>query len=310
MVVSVVYGGTPEERGPSEENAREIAAALESRGYDVHLMAFAGDIMDSIKNAGTDVVFLCVQGKGYGDGTLQAMLEAEGIPYTGSDMRAACLINDKILCKLVYDRFKVPTPQWDILSRKQYESGDYPFHEFGFPFVAKAPTQGGSFGIELIRDADDLPLIGNVFRYDDPILIERFIDGRYFTVGLYESRDGLVTLPPMESMNMDYPDPLDPGIPEGTNVFIGHYGARPGDLDEEKNAELMKLAEKVFEITRAKGISRVDFMLSYDNNIPYVLENNAVPGLKKASLLPQEAMLANIVYEDMIEDILSAALRN
>lgn len=313
MVVSVVYGGTPEERGPSEENAAEIAAALKSRGYQVHLMAFDKDILSAIRAAGTDVVFLCVQGKGYGDGTLQAMLDAEGIPYTGSPMRAACLINDKILCKLVYDRYKIPTPRWEILTEKAWAAGDFDFEAFGYPFVAKAPTQGGSFGIELIRSPRDLDRIGRVFVYDDPILIERFIDGRYFTVGLYEGRDGLVILPPMESMNLDHPDPLKPGPADDSgrevNVFIGHYGARPADLDKGEQAGLMKIAEQVFEATGARGYSRVDFMLAHQDHTPYVLENNAVPGLKKASLFPQEADLAGIVYEDMIEEILQAALK-
>ena len=120
MRVSVVYGGTKQEKGPSENNAKEIAAALDRRGYSVSLIEFGSDIVRTLKNAGTDVVFLCVQGKGYGDGTLQGILEHEKIPFTGSGMRAAALINDKILCKLLFDRYGITTPRWEILTRNEY----------------------------------------------------------------------------------------------------------------------------------------------------------------------------------------------
>ena len=171
MKISVVYGGTPEERKPSEKNAKDIAGALSDKGYDVSLLEFGTDIIARLKEVGTDLVFLCVQGKGYGDGTFQAMLDVEGIPYTGSGRREATLINDKIQCKFFFDYYKIRTPGWDILDKKTYESGQYDFEEFGFPFVAKAPTQGGSFGIELIKDKDDISKISNVFIYDDPIIV-------------------------------------------------------------------------------------------------------------------------------------------
>ncbi len=308
MKIGVVSGGTAEERGASEKNARDITEALSRKGYKVSLISFGQEIMDVLKKEPIDLVFLCVQGKGYGDGTFQGMLEQAGIPFTGSSMRAACLINDKILCKLLFDRCQIATPSWDILGRKDYEDGTYPYEKFGFPFVAKAPTQGGSFGIRLIRNKNELSSIREVFAYDDPILLERYINGKFYTIGFYESKGGLISLPVVEGLDLDLSRKTEAEREGRLISFTGNYGINSEELKGPLADEIRTMARKVFEITQAKGVARVDFMVSKEDGRPYVLEINAVPGLKKTSLMPREAELAGIAYDDMIEDILKSAL--
>ncbi len=306
MRVGIVYGGTSEERFASEKNAKDIDAALRSRGYETLLIGYEKDVLETVKRAGVDLVYVCVQGKGHGDGTIQGMLEHEGIPFTGSGMRAACLINDKILCKLLFDRVKIRTPKWDMLTREQYENGDYPYQELGYPFVAKAPTQGGSFGIALIQGEEDLPRIESIFQYDDPLLLEEYIEGRFYTVGLFEGKDGLVTLPVVEGLDLD----LGQKKEQKTIItFLGNYGIQKNDLSSECTEEMIESARRIFKLTQARGVARVDYMVSDIDGLCYMLEINAVPGLKRASLMPQAAKLAGIEYEDMIEDILKAALK-
>lgn len=308
MRVGIVYGGTSQERFASEKNAKDIDAALRSRGYETRLIEYGRDVLGEIKRAGADVVYVCVQGKGHGDGTIQGMLEHEGIPFTGSGMRAACLINDKILCKLLFDRVGIRTPRWDMLTRERYEKGDYPYQELGYPFVAKAPTQGGSFGIALIRGEQDLPRIADIFQYDDPILLERYIRGRFYTVGLFEGEEGLVRLPVVEGLDLDLEKTDEKE--DSMITFLGNYGIRKHELSAECTEEMERMALKIFEVTQARGLARVDFMVSDEDGLSYALEINAVPGLKRASLMPQAAELAGIEYEDMIEDILKASLKN
>ena len=304
MIVSVVFGGK-EERDASAKNAKDIADVLSSRGYSVHLLEFSRDIISTLKELGTEAVYVCVQGKGYGDGTLQGMLEHEGIPFTGSGMRAACLINDKILCKLLFDRAGIPTPKWDILTKKQFSHGDYPFEEFGFPFLAKAPTQGGSYGIEIIRSINDIPRVGEVFAFDDPIMIERFIKGKNYTVGFYESSGQVVSLPVVEVVDLSNDDNAENDL----SIITGACTVKKCGLPAELEEYVAHTARKVFDVTGARGLARVDIMIDETEQIPYVLEINAVPGLKKSSLMPGEAALAGVVYEDMIEDILKSALQ-
>ena len=305
MIVSVVFGGK-EERDASAKNAKDIADVLSSRGYSVHLLEFSRDIISTLKELGTEAVYVCVQGKGYGDGTLQGMLEHEGIPFTGSGMRAACLINDKILCKLLFDRVGIPTPKWDILTKKQFSQGDYPFEKFGFPFLAKAPTQGRSYGIEIIRSMNDIPRIKNVFAFDDPIMIERFIKGKNYTVGFYESCGQVVTLPIGDIIDLSKDENSEDDL---SILSTGECTVKECDLPTELAENVIRTARKVFDVTGAKGLARVDFMLNETEQIPYVLEINAIPSLKRVSLMPGEAALAGIVYEDMIEDILKSALQ-
>ena len=305
VIVSVVYGGTPEERDASAKNAKDIAESLSSRGYNVRLVEFGENIISRLKELGTDVVYLCVQGKGYGDGTFQAMLENEKIPFTGSGMRAACLINDKILCKLLFDRVGITTPKWDILTKKQYLEGNYPFEDFGFPFLAKAPTQGASCGIEIIRGMEDIALIENVFSYDDPILLETFIRGTHCTVGFYERDGQVVTLPAVEFL-FDSADDLEKSNALTAKV-PGKHIVTKCKFTPELDGTVLRTAREVFDVTGAKGLARVDFMIDGKTRVPYVLEINAVPGLRRTSFMPQGAELAGIRYEDMIEDILKSA---
>ena len=309
MIVSVVYGGSVEERKASELNARDIADVLKDLGYEVKLLEISSDIIKRLIREKTDIVFLCVQGKDYGDGTFQGMLDTVGIPYTGSGRRAANVINDKILCKLLFDRFKIRTPKWDILDKKTYDEGNYPYEEIGYPFVAKAPTQGGSFGIELIQGPEDIPKIGNIFKFDNPILLEKFVAGKFYTVGIYDHDGETVVLPVVEGLDLSAKDGHPKGSGEGLIAFTGQYGIGESKLKPEINDEMQKMSKKIFEITGALDVARIDIMVSDNDGLPYVLEINAVPGLKRKSLLPKEAELYGVSYGELIEDILKAAMR-
>ena len=305
MTVAIVYGGTSSEAAASAKNAGSIEKVLRARGYDVRMLEFGRDMIRTLRREKADIVYVCVQGKHHGDGTLQAMLEHVGIPFTGSGARAAALINDKILCKLLFDHEGIPTPRWAMLTREQYERGAFDYESFGWPFVAKAPTQGGSFGIELIRSAADLEKIGPIFGYDDPILLEQFVDGDFYTVGLFERRGELVTLRCVEGV-----ETLAGAQVERKNsltLFTGEYATRPPCLDGETLRRMERTAEQVFKITGARGVGRVDFMVCRDTGEFYVLEINAVPGLKRESLMPREAEYSGVCYEDMVEDILLSA---
>ena len=142
MRVGIVYGGTSSEAEASEKNAKSIEGALRTKGYDVLMLEYGPDMIRRIRDNAVDIVYLCVQGKYHGDGTLQAMLDHEGIPYTGSKTQAAMLINDKILCKLLFDYYRIPTPKWRILRKEEYRQKRFDYDEIGFPFVGKAPRKG------------------------------------------------------------------------------------------------------------------------------------------------------------------------
>ncbi len=308
MKVAVVYGGFSSERNASAENAEYIGAALKRRGYEVYPIHYEKDLIKKVKDVNADVVYVCVQGKWHGDGTIQAILGQEGILFTGSDSHAAALINDKIVSKLLFERAKVSTPDWQILTKEEYAAGKFNPSDTGYPFVAKAPSEGGSFGIALVRNEAELGKIEEVFKYESPILIEKFIPGRFFTVGILEREDGLFILPCVEGIEIC--DEKEQNDPDRLKVFTGDYTSKPAQLPAEVIEEMNEMAVAAYKITGARGIARIDFMVSEDGMKPYALEINAVPGLKPRSLLPGAARVAGIEYDELIEGVLKAALRN
>ncbi|MDE7323220.1 MAG: ATP-grasp domain-containing protein [Lachnospiraceae bacterium] len=298
MRVGIVYGGTSSEAEASRKNAMAVEAALKTEGYAVCMLEYQQNMIETIRKSYIDIVYLCVQGKHHGDGTLQAMLTHEQIPYTGSGAETAMVMNNKILCKLLFEYYAIPTPKWKILHKDAFCQGGFDFNEIGFPFVAKAPSQGGSYGIELVRTPADLDRLDKVFCYDDPILLEEYVEGKFYTVGLLERAGRLVTLKCVEG--------VAPASKEMI-LFTGAYDIAVPKLAESCLDEMEMLAGNIFRYIGARDVARVDFMVSDRTQRPYMLEMNAVPGLKRDSLLPKAAVYSGMRYEDVISGILISA---
>lgn len=305
MRVAVVYGGYSSEKEASAENARHIGKTLCENGYEVCMVPYKKDLVRTLKENEIDIVYVCVQGKGHGDGTIQAILEHEGIPFTGSGAHAAALINDKIVSKLLFEQNGLPTPRWQILTEEEYKSGQFDAEAFGYPFVAKAPSEGGSFGIVLIHNGQELKKLKDVFAYESPILIEEFIAGDFYTVGVLEQEGALHSLPCVKGIELCGEEEND--RPDRLKLFTGEYAVKKSELSSELLENMTEMSERAFRIMGARDVARIDYMVSEKDNKPYVLEINAVPGLKPKSLLPQAAKIAEISYKDLIERTLQNA---
>jgi D-alanine-D-alanine ligase/UDP-N-acetylmuramate--alanine ligase len=299
--VVIVHGGTSTEKAVSTRNALHVEEMLSRLGYETELVLYDSAMPENLRLAAPGAVFVCVQGKGHGDGTIQAMLDFYKIPYTGTKTLGAAIINNKIVSKELFERAGIPTPLWQSLSLADYRAGKFDFSRIGFPLVAKAPTQGGSFGIELIKSAEDIPKIESAFAYDDPVLIEKFIYGRFVTLGLLRVNGALETFPPVEKAS-------DPPVPKSELVLANsRFIFKPSDLPDRVKTEIDAIGRRVFTVSRAKDYARVDFMISDEDGHPYVLEINAVPGLKHGSLYPYGAGLRGFKDEEIIEAILRNA---
>lgn len=305
MKIGIVYGGYSSEREASAENAHYIEKTLQECGYETVMIPYEKNLIGTLRTQGVQMVYVCVQGKGHGDGTVQAILEQEGIPFTGSKAHAAAVINDKILSKLLFAHYGIRTPKWEILTRETYEDGGFDPEAFGYPFVAKAPSEGGSFGIALVRDAAGLGKLEEIFAYETPILIEEFIPGSFYTIGILEQGKELRVLPCVRGVEIQ--DGQEKDDPESLKVFTGDYGVRAAELPQETISRMEEMAKSIFRITGAEDVARIDFMVSEKEQLPFALEVNAVPGLKPRSLLPGEARLAGISYPELIEGILLSA---
>jgi D-alanine-D-alanine ligase len=220
MRIAVLFGGTSEERDVSIASAAQIIPALRVMGHDVIAVDTANGRLPSaderrllelgvapeppteqaIANvrAGAiamnttamdvrdvDVVFIALHGGAGEDGRLQSMLDMAGLSYTGSNHIASAVAMDKDLSKRLFRSIAVPTADWLMapVTAEQVE------HALGWPVIVKPSKQGSTVGLTLVRHHYELqPAIHSASQFDDEIMIERFIAGREFTVGVLEGR--------------------------------------------------------------------------------------------------------------------------
>lgn len=300
--IAVVHGGSSSESAISTKNASYIAKWLEGNGHAVHLLEFDEHICEALREERPDLVFIAVQGKYHGDGTLQAICEHLKLPYTGSKAAAAAVINDKCLCKKICAYHGIQTPEFLYYAAKTFFSTpkEEVLHQIektmAYPVVAKAVSQGGSFGIEYIRSREDFEKIEKTFAFDDEIIIERFIRGKFVTTPVLEINHVPVALPTLSGENL-------PGEQEDLILFNKSFTAREAELSAGLKAELERISIELFEIFHARNYARIDYMIEDETNIPYFIEINAVPGLKPESFYPQSAEIYGLSYEELIEAI-------
>jgi len=243
-----------------------------------------------------DLAFIVLHGKGGEDGTIQAILEFLGIPYTGSDMKTSVIAMDKVLTKMYLKNFDIPTPDW-IFFTEEKEALNY---RPDFPAVVKAPTEGSSIGVYIVNNQQEYEnAVKEVFNLDDKVLIEKFIKGRELTVSILD--DEVI-------------DIVEVVVSEGFYDFNNKYITGktryicPAQLDEDVYKNVQGLGHKVYKLLNCKGPARVDIILENDKN-PYVLEVNTIPGMTEFSLLPKAASARGITFNQLVEKIIKNSLK-
>jgi D-alanine-D-alanine ligase len=328
MRVIVLMGGTSSERDVSLASGIRITAALRSKGHEVTAVDTAvgllsaadeqrllgGGVVKSIPpdtqalaklNAAlpatlrslppADVAFLALHGGQGEDGTLQALLDLTGVPYTGSGHLASALAMDKDLSKLLFRAAGVPTADWLMAPAtiEDVRAG------VGFPAVVKPSKQGSTVGLSVVKNPAELPAaIEEAFRFDDEVMIEQFIAGRELTVGIL----GDQALPVGEIIPKheiyDYECKYTAGM--AVEVF-------PADLTSAETKTVQELARKAFRALKLRGYARIDFRMSADGTF-YCLEANTLPGMTQTSLIPQAAAAAGISFPELCDRIVHLAL--
>jgi D-alanine-D-alanine ligase len=316
----------------SEETIQSIIDALEASGHQASFLEGDVTLFDTVREAKPDLCFNICEGH-FGDGReaqVPAILEMLRIPYTGSQVLTLALALDKPMTKRVLTYHALPTPAFQVFERLN-EALDPDLH---FPLFVKPSREGTGMGISaesIVRDEDQLHTqLKRVFeRYEQPVLVEQFIEGREVTVGVIgnlrspvawripEDEEaprilrGLHFFPPLEVDMAAYP-PEEAGIytsrikVEMAHEF--HYHC-PAPLEEDLVEELNWLAAATFRVTGCLDVARVDLRLdTHDGDKPYVLEINPLPGLNPGySDLCIEAAADGWSYEELINEIVNVA---
>lgn len=283
--VAVLMGGPGAEREVSLRSGAAVGRALRAAGAVVEEI----DIREPAFDLPGDIAlaYNMIHGTFGEDGQLQEILEARGIPYTGEGVAASRLAFDKILSKEKFDAFNVPTAAWHIVRRAE----PLPIAP---PFVLKAPRQGSSVGVHIIKDPAAAPAaLEDCLRFGDEVLIEEFFTGRELTVGILgDEALPIVEIVPNEGF-YDYAHKYTKGASE---YFV------PADIGDDATKAVQQAALAAKRALGLQVYSRVDVLLAPDGRLN-VLEINTIPGMTETSLLPKAAAVAGLDFPALCERI-------
>lgn len=294
--IAVLMGGPGSEREVSLASGAGVAKALRSLGANVSEV----DVRDADFALPDDIeiAFNVIHGTFGEDGQLQQILEDRGIAYTGEGVSQSALAFDKIPSKEKFRAHGVRTPDWEII-----HVGEHPTLQL--PFVIKPPRQGSTVGVQIVRREADLnDALAAAAQFDDELLIEHYIPGRELTIGVL----GEEALPILEiipkSGFYDFNNKYPFLNPQGSG---GAEHVCPAEIPADVTKEIQELA---LAATRSLGLQvycRVDVILSEENE-PFVLELNTIPGMTESSLLPDAAAVAGISYPQLCARIVELSL--
>jgi D-alanine-D-alanine ligase len=299
--IGVLMGGTNAEREVSLRTGEGVAAALESRGHDVERLEWSagGPMPDAmVREAGVDVVFLALHGRGGEDGCVQGMLELMGVPYTGSGVLASALAMDKLKAKEMFRLHNVPTPPYYVATKADLAELEEVHGSFGFPCIVKPRREGSSVGLSKASSLAELAsAIERGLELDEHVLVERFVKATEVHVGILDGRVlGAVEVAPKSGL-YDYKAKYTAGM---TDYHL------PPRLPATRLRGVMNLAERAARALGCSGACRVDLLVTEGEN-EYVLEVNTLPGMTATSLLPKIAAAAGMDYPTLCEAILEGA---
>ncbi|HSM11376.1 MAG TPA: D-alanine--D-alanine ligase [Lysobacter sp.] len=307
--VAVLMGGTSSEREVSLDSGRNVLAALVARGVDAFAVDGIPALVEAViaaRSAGAprvDRVFNILHGTAGGgeDGVLQGLLEALGVPYTGSGVLGSALSMDKIRSKQVWLSMDLPTPRYVRIAKG--DDVHAAARRLGLPVIVKPSNEGSSVGVSRVfNDADLEAAVELAARYPGEMLMEQLIEagdgvGGEFTIGVLEGR-GLASIQIVPAG--EYYDYHAKYLAEDTRYLC------PG-LDEAGEAQARDLAERAFAALDLKGWARVDFMRDRHGR-NWLLEANTAPGMTSHSLMPKSAAAFGIGFEELCWRILETSV--
>ena len=250
-----------------------------------------------------DCIFNAIHGDPGENGKIQSYFESLNIPITGSDSSQSKITFDKIKCIDFLKNKGIKVAKSFALNINDSFDINEIINQVGLPCFVKASNSGSSFGVyKAYKKSDLADSIKKARKYDDNILIETFINGREFSVGVVKYDNRIVVLPITEIITsndfFDYQAKY-----EGKSQEI-----TPANLENNLKIKLKETAKKIYKTLKIKGLSRSEFILK-DNEF-YFLEINTVPGLSKESILPQQSIEAGIPIDKLFASTIYEAIAN
>jgi D-alanine-D-alanine ligase len=296
MKVAVLLGGKSAEREVSLKSGSMVLAALRKKGVDAHPFDPAEKGLEQLVKERFERAFIALHGRFGEDGTVQAILEWLGIPYTGSGVLASALAMDKLRTKRIWEGDGLPSAPYLVLGADTNFGAAA--KKLGLPIFVKPASEGSSVGMTKVRAAAKLKAAYEAAaKYDPVVLAEKFIDGPELTVAIL----GEQALPAIRiETPREFYDYEAKYHANDTRYLI------PCGLSKAEEHQVQALCLRAFRALGCRGWGRVDLMLNRRGK-PYLLEINTSPGMTDHSLVPMAAKAVGISYEDLCVKILESA---
>ncbi len=253
---------------------------------------FGPNVLEICRKA--DVVFMALHGENGENGKVQAAFDLHGIRYTGNDYVSSALAMDKALAKELFAYHGISTPVGFALKK-----GEPDTHEVKYPVVVKVTDGGSSVGVYIAHNREEYEKAKEgAFTYGNELVVEQFIEGREFSVGVIKGEAlPVIEIAPKEGF-YDYKNKYQ----EGSTIETC-----PAEIDADTTKRMQQMAVDVFKALRLTQYARIDIMMNKDGEM-FALEANTLPGMTPMSLMPQEALAVGINYNQLCEKLINMAM--
>ena len=302
--IGVLMGGYSSEREISLRSGQAVADALSLEGHRVLPLDITTDdhakIIQQIQATPLDIAFIALHGRLGEDGTIQGILEKLDIPYTGSGVKASQMAFNKILTQKALKAAGLPVPEHYFITDGKNVDFKTAWNQIkSTPLVVKPACEGSSIGVHIVRHPSEWePALKNALSFGPQVIVEQFIKGREFTAGIFDRE----VLPLVEIVPKSNFFNFTAKYQKGATQYIC-----PAEASEKLTRKIKELSLSAHELLGCEGFSRVDLRVD-DNEQPFILEVNTIPGFTGTSLFPKAAREAGYNFVQVCEKLLNLAL--
>ena len=295
--VAVLMGGWSPEREVSLDSGQQVLAALQAAGVDAHAVDPTPAQVAGLRQQGYARAFNLLHGTGGEDGTVQAALELQGLPYTGSRVLASALAMDKLRTKLLWRGAGLPTPEFALVTSAQ--QAEVAADRLGLPLFVKPVAQGSSVGMSKVSRPEQIqPAFELASSHGSEVLLEAFVDGREYTCAILDGR----ALPLIQIVAAgEYYDYHAKYVSDQTRYHC------PCELPAALQQQIAEQCLQAYAALGCSGWGRIDLMLD-GNDAPWLIEANSVPGMTSHSLVPMAARAAGMEFGQLCLRILDSTM--
>ncbi|MCQ2210518.1 MAG: D-alanine--D-alanine ligase [Paludibacteraceae bacterium] len=322
--IAIVAGGDQSELAVSLRSAAGLYSFIDKDKYDLYIVTIVGTdwqveedcikypidkndftfINSKNQKIGFDFAYITIHGVPGEDGKLQGYFDLLRMPYSCCGVLAAALTFNKFFCNRYLNAFGVPIAKSILLNKEDKINGQEIVNELGLPIFVKPNGGGSSYGTSKVKDIAGIQkAVDAALVESNQVIIESFMQGTEITCGVYKTKDKSVVFPITEVVSKN----------EFFDTDAKYNGSveeiTPARLSDKVTKEVQALTSKIYDILGAKGIIRVDYIITAGDKIN-LLEVNTTPGMTATSFIPQQVKAAGLDIKNVMTDIIENELNS